>query len=68
MDGVRRWMGATPPSGSRTDRIDRTQDPKLKLKKPYVQAETVPETLPEIVRQLLDPIVKEEQIYIQTKS
>ena len=65
MDGVRRWMTATPPTGSRTSRIDRGTESKLKSKKPHVPraAESMPETLPEIVVRLLDPIVKEEEEY-----
>ena len=63
MDGVRRWMSATPPPGTRTSRVDRTQDSKLKSKKPRVEPESTPETLPEVVMRLLDPIVKEEEEY-----
>ncbi|TBU59894.1 SacI homology domain-containing protein [Dichomitus squalens] len=63
MDGVRRWMGQNSSGGSRIPRIDRSQDPKSRLKKPNVTPEDVPETLPEIVLRLLDPIVKEEEEY-----
>ena len=63
MDGVRRWMGTNQAQGSRNSRIDRSQDPKSKLKKPHVTPESVPETLPELVMRLLDPIVKEEEEY-----
>ncbi|KAI0830158.1 hypothetical protein BC628DRAFT_981929 [Trametes gibbosa] len=66
MDGVRRWMGNAPSTGLRTSRVDRTQDPKSK--KAHSAAETVPESLPEIVMKLLDPIVEEEdeyQLYIE---
>ncbi|KAI9057559.1 hypothetical protein FKP32DRAFT_1598128 [Trametes sanguinea] len=63
MDGVRRWMGTNPPAGSRTSRIDRVQDQKSK--KPHSAAESVPESLPEMVMRLLDPIVEEEDEYQQ---
>ena len=63
MDGVRRWMAATPPSGSRNSRVDRTQESKAKSKKPHVQVESPLEALPELVVRLLDPVVKEEEEY-----
>ncbi|RDX41180.1 hypothetical protein OH76DRAFT_1365037 [Lentinus brumalis] len=63
MDGVRRWMGTNQAKGSRSSRIDRTQDPKSKLKKPHVAPESLPETLPELVMRLLDPVVNEEEEY-----
>ncbi len=42
-------------------RIDRSQDPKSKPKKPHVVPEDVPEALQEFFMRLLDPIVKEEE-------
>ncbi|RPD60768.1 hypothetical protein L227DRAFT_501341 [Lentinus tigrinus ALCF2SS1-6] len=63
MDGVRRWMGTNPTKGLRNSRIDRSQDPKSRLKKPHVAPESRAETLPELVMRLLDPIVKEEEEY-----
>ncbi|KAI0351616.1 hypothetical protein OH77DRAFT_1429434 [Trametes cingulata] len=63
MDGVRRWMGTSPAAGSRISRTDRVQDQKSK--KPHSAAESVPESLPEIVMRLLDPIVEEEDEYQQ---
>ncbi|KAH9922318.1 SacI homology domain-containing protein [Epithele typhae] len=62
MDGVRRWMGATPPAGVRASRVDRTEH-KQKLKLATARPESHPESLPELVTRLLDPIVKEEEEY-----
>ncbi|KAI0326799.1 hypothetical protein GY45DRAFT_1328461 [Cubamyces sp. BRFM 1775] len=63
MDGVRRWMGTNPTAGSRTSRTDRVQDQKSK--KPHSAAESVPESLSDMVKRLLDPIVEEEDEYQQ---
>ncbi|KAH9893933.1 SacI homology domain-containing protein [Cubamyces lactineus] len=63
MDGVRRWMGTNPTSGSRVSRMDRVQDQKSK--KPHSAVESVPESLPDMVMRLLDPIVEEEDEYQQ---
>lgn len=60
---MRRWMGTNSAGGSRTSRIDRAQDQKSK--KPHSAAESVPDSLPEIVLRLLDPIVEEEEEYQQ---
>lgn len=62
MDGVRRWMG-TNSGSSRTSRIDRAQEQKSK--KPHTAAESVQDSLPDIVLRLLDPVVKEEDEYQQ---
>ena len=56
-------MGTDRATGSRISRIDRSQDPKSKSKKPHVAVDDTPKTLPEIVMRLLDPIVKEEEEY-----
>ncbi|KAI0651287.1 hypothetical protein C8Q79DRAFT_24383 [Trametes meyenii] len=68
MDGVRRWMGTNPTTGSRNSRADRVQDQKSK--KPYSATESLPETLPELVMKLLDPVVTdaEEDEYQQARS
>ena len=63
MDGVRRWMSTNAAPGSRVARIERTSDPKSRMKKPHVVPDAAPESLPEVVMRLLDPVVKEEEEY-----